>query len=382
VVGGCSCAPRIRKTFAAVCSRRVVAAGHTAANGAGTRGEGGGCNPPTWGGSAAPGLDDLVSTKSLMQRAFSAPNGVHECEGLGISWFLKCDGLDHRIIRSRKVNETETPAGGMHHFPGASNRNPTLRELADVYMANFPGRDATRPYSVSFWVRELGDRRILDIDADCIAEVLDRMIATPVHKYAGRDPATGKPVLRTHPRKRAPATINRLKSVISSMLAYAQRRRLMPKGWQNPCKEIPCKRVSNARTRFLSADERERLLRVARLSTWNKLYLLVLMALTTGARRGELLGLQYQDLDLDAGTAHLRQTKNGYERVLPLVPGVVAEIKRFGKGKPDKLLFASVRRPDQPMEIGKLFHIALCDAGIGNFRFHDLRHSCASYLAQ
>jgi integrase len=144
--------------------------------------------------------------------------------------------------------------------------------------------------------------------------------------------------------------INRLKSVISSMLAYAQRRRLMPKGWQNPCKEIPCERVSNARTRFLSADERERLLRVARLSTWNKLYLLVLMALTSGARRGELLGLQYQDLDLDAGTAHLRQTKNGYERVLPLVPGVVAEIKRFGKGKPDKLLFASVRRPDQPME--------------------------------
>ena len=159
----------------------------------------------------------------------------------------------------------ETPAGVAHHFPGASNRNPTLRELADVYMANFPGRDASRPYSVSFWVRELGVRRILDIDADCIAEVLDRMIATPVHKYAGKDPATGKPVLRTHPRKRAPATINRLKSVISSMLAYAQRRRLMPKGWQNPCKEIPCERVSNARTRFLSADERERLLRVARL---------------------------------------------------------------------------------------------------------------------
>ncbi|HWY73440.1 MAG TPA: hypothetical protein VNW98_07345, partial [Burkholderiaceae bacterium] len=79
----------------------------------------------------------------------------------------------------------ETPAGVTHHFPDASNRNPTLRELADVYMANFPGRDARRPYSVSFWVRELGVRRILDIDADCIAEVLDRMIATPVHKYAG-----------------------------------------------------------------------------------------------------------------------------------------------------------------------------------------------------
>jgi hypothetical protein len=175
-------------------------------------------------------------------------------------------------------NEAETPAGVVHHFPGAPNRaNLTLREFADVYMANFAGRDASRPYSVAFWVRELGDRRILDIDADAIADVLDRMVTSPVHKYAGKDPATGKPILRTHPRKRAPATINRLKSVISSMLTYAQRRRLMPKGWTNPAKEIPCERVSNACTRFLSTDERERLLRVCRISTWNKLYLLVLM---------------------------------------------------------------------------------------------------------
>ncbi len=68
-----------------------------------------------------------------MLRAFPAPNEVHECEGLRISWFAKCEGLDHRIVRSRKVNDTETPAGVVHHFPGASNRaNLTLRELADV----------------------------------------------------------------------------------------------------------------------------------------------------------------------------------------------------------------------------------------------------------
>jgi integrase len=313
----------------------------------------------------------------------SAPNEVHECDGLRNSWFRKCDGLDHRTFGVEKVNETETPAGVVHHFPGAPNRaNLTLLTLADVYMADFPGRDATRSYTVAFWLRELGDRRVLDIDADCIAEVLDRMITSPVHKYAGRDPETGKPILRSHPRKRKPATINRLKSVISSMLTYAQRRRLMPKGWLNPCKEIPCERVNNARTRFLSAEERERLLRVCRISTWPRLYLLVLMALTTGARKGELLSLTYADLDLDAGTAHLRQTKNGSERVLPLVPAVVTEIRRFKAKKPEQFLFPSARRPDQPMEIGKAFWAALHDAGIENFRFHDLRHSCASYLAQ
>lgn len=278
---------------------------------------------------------------------------------------------------------TETPvAGVVRDFPLAPNRaNLTLRDLADVYMANFTGRDTGRPYSVAFWVGELGGRRLIDIDADAIADVLDRLAATPVTKYVGVDSETGQKRLRTFGR-RAPATINRLKSVISSMLSFAQRRRLMPRGWLNPCKEIPAERCNNARTRFLSPEERTRLLRACRVSHWPRLYLLVLMALTTGARRGELLSLRYEDLDLVAGTAHLRQTKNGSERILPLVPDVIAEIRQFGKGKPDKLLFASDRRPDQSMEIGKLFNDTMRDARIENFRFHDLRHSCASYLAQ
>ena len=51
--------------------------------------------------------------------------------------------------------------------------------------------------------------------------------------------------------------------------------------------------------------------------------------------KGELLSLTYADLDLDAGTAYLRQTKNGSERVLPLVPLVVIEIRRFKAKKPE-----------------------------------------------
>jgi hypothetical protein len=92
--------------------------------------------------------------------------------------------------------KTETPTGVVHHFPGVPNRaNLTLRTLADVYMANFSGRDTSRAYTVAFWLRELGDRRLIDIDADGIAEVLDRMITTPVTKYAGKNPETGKPIL-------------------------------------------------------------------------------------------------------------------------------------------------------------------------------------------
>jgi len=133
-------------------------------------------------------------------------------------------------------NETMDTAGGavVRDFPTAPNRaNLTLRVLAGAYMAAFSGRDSSRTYTVAFWVRELGDRRLIDIDADVVADVLDRLISTPVTKYAGRDPATGKPLLREFGRRK-PATINRLKSVVRSMLPFAQRRRLMPKGWSNP----------------------------------------------------------------------------------------------------------------------------------------------------
>lgn len=277
----------------------------------------------------------------------------------------------------------ETPdAGVVRTLPAVPNRaNLTLRDVADAYMAAYRGRDATRPGAVAFWKRELGGRRIVDIDADAIADVLDRLAATPVTKYAGKDPDTGEPILRKF-GKRAPATINRQRSIISGLLTFAQRRRMVARDWANPCRQIAAERVDNQRTRFLTPEERERLLRTCRLSTWPRLYLLVLMALTTGARRGELLRLRYRDLDLQRGTAHLRQTKNGAERVLPLVAAVVAEIKRFGKGEPDALLFGSSRRQGRPMVFGKLFEAALLDARIEDCRFHDLRHSCASYLAQ
>jgi len=272
-------------------------------------------------------------------------------------------------------------AGVVRILPIAPNRaNLTLREVADAFMATYTGRDPGRPGAVAFWVGELGDRRVADIDADLVADVLDRYASEKVTRFAGRD-SSGKPILREF-GQRKPATVNRQRSVVSALLTYAQKKRMAPKGWVNPCREIAAERLNNARTRFLTADERDRLLKVARASTWPKLYLLILIAITTGARRGELLGLRYADLDLVAGTAHLRHTKNGSERVLPLTAEVVAEIKRHGKAAPETLLFASTRRPGKPMAISKAFAEALREAAIENFHFHDLRHTCASYLAQ
>jgi integrase len=105
------------------------------------------------------------------------------------------------------------------------------------------------------------------------------------------------------------------------------------------------------------------------------------MGLKTGARRGELEALRWRDVDLDRSEALVSRSKNGDKKVLPLIPAVVAELKRF-KAAPTSLLFPSLRRPDIAFNFAPAWHQALKDAGVKNFRLHDLRHSCASALAQ
>jgi len=166
------------------------------------------------------------------------------------------------------------------------------------------------------------------------------------------------------------------------MLSWSRRRRLLPRGWISPLRDVPAERESSGRVRYLSAPERERLLAVCRISRWRKLHLLVLMAIVTGARKGELLGLHFRDLDLEAGTATLERTKNGDKRVLVLTPTVIAEIKRHGVGAPDALLFASRINPTRPHTIDTAWAYALKTANIEDCHFHDLRHTHASYLAQ
>jgi integrase len=268
----------------------------------------------------------------------------------------------------------------------APNRGDlTMREVVDGYMAAYAGRDSARAQRLAFWVGAIGEVRLRDLDADLIADHLEQLAAQPVRKYVGRD-ADGRRLYREH-HVRSGSTVNRYRTTLSAVLTWARHKRLTPRGWHNPAHDIRAERETAGRTRFLSTEECDRLLKIARISAWPKLHLLILMAITTGARRGELLGLRYADLhlpdDKDApGTATLPRTKNGDARVLVLTPAVVAEIKRHGAGVPAALLFPGKFRPQQPYAIEEAWRRALKLARIEGVRFHDLRHTCASYLAQ
>ena len=112
------------------------------------------------------------------------------------------------------------------------------------------------------------------------------------------------------------------------------------------------------------------------------LYLVVVLALSTGMRQGEILSLTWRDIDFDDGKITLQDTKNGERRVVPLVGFALELLKNFAKlRRLDTFLVFSGKNRKKPADIRFAWEQALKAAKIKDFRFHDLRHTFASYLA-
>lgn len=263
---------------------------------------------------------------------------------------------------------------------GSRDGRVTIRELVHSYMGEYAGRDSSRVQRLDYWVATIGDMPLGDLIDDHVFDALEALATRRGRYFAGHD-ALGNRILKAKKQRLAPATINRYQAALSALLTWAQRRRIAPRNWMNPCRSLEMRPERNEVVRFLDPQERDSLLTACRSSRWPKLYLLVLMALTTGARRGELEALRWQDIDLERAEASVHRTKNGDRKTLVLVPAAVEELRRH-LGKDRELLFASTRRPDVAFNFEPAWEKALANAGIRSFRFHDLRHSCASALAQ
>jgi len=257
---------------------------------------------------------------------------------------------------------------------------PTLAEIASLYLQDYNGRDASRHHRIGWWVARLGDRPATSLTDDDVFQGLEDLAQEPARRYAGRD-IDGKKIFRARRTKRSGATVNRYHVALGALYSWAIRRRRLPKGFGNPCQGVERQREPTGRVRFLSDEERARLLEACRASKWQRLYCLVLLALTTGARRGELMALRWRDIDLERGVAYVHDSKNEDRRVLPLTRAASEELNRF-QGPQGALVFASRLRTSVPFSFETAWGIARKQARLANFRFHDCRHSCASMLAQ
>ena len=174
----------------------------------------------------------------------------------------------------------------------------------------------------------------------------------------------------------APGTVNRYRTVLSGAFTYAKKQEYV---LRNPVESTSCLTTDDKRVRYLSDDERERLLKACKGSRYHRLYLIVMLAISTGARKSELINLRWSDIDLKVGKAIVKETKNGDPRILTIPAHICAllqDIQEIGNG----LVFPSAKNPQRPAYFRKAWESALKVAGVEDFRFHDLRHTTASYL--
>jgi len=170
----------------------------------------------------------------------------------------------------------------------------------------------------------------------------------------------------------SPATVNRALAVLKSMFNRAI---VWGKAESNPCKAIKLFRENNQRLRFLEREEIDKLL--AQCS--EHLKPIVIVALHTGMRKSEILGLKWHDIDIKRNIIHLYKTKSGEKREVPM--NTVAQKAIIGVLKhPDSQYIFCNKDGESYGDIKKSFLTAVKKSGIVNFHFHDLRHTFASQL--
>lgn len=274
-----------------------------------------------------------------------------------------------RLTDARKwVQQTEAAIREGRHFKFAEAKRHTLGEAIDRYIENIlPSKPKSKDFQskqLEWWKNHLGSYSLADVTPALIGQYRDML-------------AKGK---TPREKDRTPATVNRYLAVLSHLFTIA----LKEWGWaqENPLRRVSKLKEPRGRVRFLSDEERVRLLQAAKKSEGTYLYLVVVLALSTGARKMEILGLKWQDVNLARGIIILHETKNGERRVLPLTGHALELMKEHAKVRSlnSDFIFPGLNF-DKPIDIRTPWETVLKHAEIEDFRFHDLRHSAASYLA-
>ena len=226
---------------------------------------------------------------------------------------------------------------------------------------------------LEWWRTHLGDLTLNNVSSARISELRDQL-ANGTVKW-------GTNLKEKKTDKRSHATVNRYLAALSSAFGIAV------KEWQwideNPMRRVSKLKEPRGRVRCLTEEERERLLAACKDSVNPHLYLAVVLALSTGARQQEIWGLRWSEVHLDRGLITFTETKNNEFRSVPLewhARELLLEHYRIRR-KDSDIVFPSKKNPAVSYDFRNPWKKALVIAEVEDFRWHDLRHSCASYLA-
>lgn len=273
--------------------------------------------------------------------------------------------------------ETEIRSGSIKTSAGGKR---TVLEVLEHYEKEISpakakgGKDDAAP--IRWWKQKIGHYFLNKVTPAIVGTAVSSLSSTPTNR--GTPPAA--------------ATVLRYMMVLSHAFTVA----VDELRWTetNPVKSMRRRpKAKNGRVRYLNDTERLALLRACRESTSTHLFIVVVLAMFTGMRRSEILGLQWKHITFfrtdSYAKAILGKTKNGDARSAMIAGGAYGLLLEKMEAAADdelerasSLLFPSPEKPNAPVDIRTPWENALKRSQITDFRFHDLRHTAASYLAQ
>jgi integrase len=309
-----------------------------------------------------------------------------DLKGFGLR--VLASGARHYVLKYRVGGRQRWITIGRHGSPWTPEqaRKRALHLAGLVAQGEDPadGRDAAKAaLTVRGLVERFDRERIAKRKASTAREyrreiehdILPALGALPVAKVTRADVARFHDARRDHPYQ-----ANRLLALTSTLFNFAEKYELRPAG-SNPCRHVE-RFHEDDRERLLSEAELIRLgdalgelERENKISVWAAAALRLLIL--TGARKGEILGLRWSEVDLEQGALRLADSKTGRKSVWLNAPAlqILAGLPRVEGNE-----FAIVgHRTGQPLvDINKPWREIRRRADLGDLRIHDLRHSFAS----
>jgi integrase len=250
-----------------------------------------------------------------------------------------------RDLRKRQAVSGDFTALTVSQLVRAYLESPEAKALTD-----YDGREL----QLAWWVNEHGKAKVMQLSVVALRGARDQLIRE------------GK----------APATVNRYMAAMRSAWNWGRAAAHIPTDHAWPPRLML--REDNKRERFLTEDEMQRLLQAAR-NQGLEIFAAVTTALATGMRQANLLGLRWGDVDLERQQVLLHQTKQKRKQGIHLLASAAKALAAIQPADPapDDLVFG--------MTVGQLrsaWDRLRDEVGIRDVRWHDLRHTCASLLAQ
>ncbi|KTD25451.1 site-specific recombinase XerD [Legionella lansingensis] len=275
-----------------------------------------------------------------------------------------------RLTDARRwASSIESAIHENRHFKTAESKKRTLAELIDRYIEvilphKSVSMQSAQKKQLLWWKEKAGYHVLADFTSQTISSLREELAKGSTNRG----------------ERRTTATVNRYLAALSHALNTAVNE------WEwiesNPVLKIKKQPESQGRVRYLDDNERARLLEACMVSANKQLYTIVVLALSTGMRKGEILNLKRRDVFLNEGFVVLEKTKNKERRRVPII-GYAHEVlaQHLKIARLDSNYVFPSKDGKQPIDIKRPWEVAVSKAEISDFRFHDLRHSCASYLA-